>query len=329
MFSHALKTLIQYLRAPATRSAEEFGDAIEEEITFHLASRTQEYMTGGMSADGARRAALKRFGDATRVAVECQAAEVRRLATWHRLHLAITTLLFISVGVFCLTSMRPEGGRLALSQLPPGIVSLLDNDWSGDVTGRILDERGRPIDAAHVLVVVKTWPDHSYFQRAYAVVTGPDGQFLIEDVHSVTEPFAVQIAVVAEKRVLKSAYHRRTAGQLKPLVFELPPSTGLALRVEAEGGGERLAGVEVLPHVRVESSGAEHLVYFDSAQPIVRQTNDEGRVELPYFQPGDKVSVMLRMPQGEWESRDIIVPAAGKIATIRASRGEEHIREES
>ncbi len=104
------------------------------------------------------------------------------------------------------------------------------------------------------------------------------------------------------------------------MVFQLPPSSGFALQVEAEHGGT-LAGVEVMPHGRVEAGGIEHLVYFDSAQPIVRRTDARGRVELPYFEPGDTATVLFRMHKGAWESRDIVVPAAGEIATIRPSSG--------
>lgn len=329
MIGHTRKTLLRYLRTPAARSAEEFGDAIEKEIAFHIVERTRQYMADGMSEEDASRAALTRFGDASRVAAECHAAAVGGLAVWHRLHLTMTAVLAIAVGVLWLTSRRPSEGPLTVtSQLPPGIASLLDNDWTGDITGQILDEHARPIDGAHVLVVVKTWPDQSYFQRAYTAITDADGRFLIEDVHPVNERYAVQIAAVAENRVLKSSYYRRSVGTLEPVVFELPPSSGFALQVEAEQGGT-LAGVEVLLHGRVEAVGTEHLVYFDSAQSLVKRTNVDGRVELPYFQPGDTANVLLRTSQGDWERRDIIVPAAGKVVTIRVSMEDEHPSEES
>lgn len=329
MIGSMLKTLLRYLHSPPARSAEEFGDAIEQELAFHIAERIREYMAEGLSEQDAKRAALMRFGDASRVAAECHAAAVGGLALWHRLHLAMTAALAIAVGVLWFTSRRSGEDPLALaSQLPPGIASMLDNDWTGDITGQILDEHEQPIDNASVLVVVKTWPDQSYFQRAYTAITDAQGRFLIEDVHPVNERYAVQIAAVAENRVLKSSYHRRRTGRLEPVVFKLPPSSGFALQVEAQRGGT-LTGVEVLPHSRVEVGGTEHLVYFDSAQSLVRRTDGEGRVELPYFQPGDTATVLLRIHEGDWESRDIIVPAAGEAATIRASLGDEDDFEES
>jgi hypothetical protein len=329
MIRRTLKSLHRYLRTPAARSAEEFGNEIEEEISFHLAQRASEYMAGGMCEEDARHKALERFGNASRYAAQCHLATVRGLATWHRLHFATTIALVVAVTFFGFRSTRPSAdSNLEFSQLPPGIASMLDNDWTGDVRGRLVDERGQPITSAHVLVVVKTWPDESYFQRAYTAISGPDGGFLIENVHPIDEQYAVQIAAVADNRVLKSSYHQLAGGSLKPLQFELPASSGFGLKVE-DSQGVTFSGVEVLPHGRVEADGHEHIVYFDSAQPIIRVTNADGRVELPYFQPGDTAAVMLRVPNGKWESHEVIVPAAGEDATVRASAHRELQYEES
>ncbi|HEX2473142.1 MAG TPA: hypothetical protein VHK01_00265, partial [Lacipirellulaceae bacterium] len=139
--------------------------------------------------------------------------------------------------------------------------------------------------------------------------------------------FEVQIAAVADHRVLKSSYHQVTSGSLQPLEFELPASSGFRLKVE-DAEGVTLSGVEVLPHGRVEAGGDKHIVYFDSAQPIIRVTNATGRVELPYFRPGDTATLMIRVPNGKWESREVIVPANGQDATVRASsRGERQLKE--
>jgi YD repeat-containing protein len=80
-----------------------------------------------------------------------------------------------------------------------------------------------------------------------------------------------------------------------------------------------LPNVEVLPQSRIEASGTRHLIYFDSAQSLVSHTDNTGRVELPYFQPGDTAGVLLRTPNGDWQPHDVKVPPAGQTATIRAS----------
>ena len=316
MLTQTLHALRHYLRTPAAWSAERFGDEIEDEIAFHLTERTRDLIAEGFSEEEAKQAALTQFGDAARIAAECHAGAVGGLALWHRLHLAMTVALAVAVGALWF-SLHPT--MLDLSeQLPTALASMVDNDWTGDVTGRILDDQGRAISNAHVLVVVKTWPDGSYFQRAYTAITDASGGFLVEDVHPLDELYEVQIAAVADHRVLKSAYLSHKNGALAPIVFQLPPSQGFALRVEASRG-ESLAGIEVLPHGRIEEGGDTHVVYFDSAQQIIRRTDRDGRVELPYFQPGDTATVMLRAPEGEWVSRDVVVPAHGRVATIRTS----------
>jgi len=314
MIRRTFKTLRQYIRTPAAWSAERFGDEIEDEITFHLSERTRDLMAHGLSQEEARKAALARFGDAARIAAECHVDAVGGLALWHRLHLAMTVALAVAVGTLWL-GLQPSLTSLS-EQLPTALASMVDNDWNGDVRGTILDDRGHAIPNAHVLIVVKTWPDGSYFQRAYTAISDPSGRFLVEDVHPLDELYEVQIAAVADHRVLKSAYLSQERGALAPVVFKLPPSQGFQLKLEARNG-ETLAGAEVLPHGRIEEDGATHVVYFDSAQQIIRRTDRDGHVDLPYFQPGDTATVMLRAPQGEWVSRDVVVPEHGKVATIR------------
>lgn len=325
MIRHIFGSLLKYLKTPPARSAEEFGDEIEEEIAFHLASSTYEFSNGGMTMAEARRAAVEKFGDPARVAALCHAGSLGGLAAWHRLHLALTLVLSVCVGLLWFQTTFRDDVRLA--QLPPGIASMLDNDWTGDVQGRILDDSGVPIANAHVLVVVKTWPDESYFQRAYLAMSSADGQFHIDDVYPVNEVYEVQVAALADYRTLQSSYYPNCRGALDPLEFKLSTSSDFELIVKSEQGSA-LAGVEVLLHGRVAKGGEQHTVYFDSAQPIMRITDATGHVALPYFKPGDTATVMVRVPDGQWKSYDVVVPTTGATATIRATaQGEPHTEE--
>lgn len=317
MLASILKSILGYLRSPAARSAEEFGDDIEAEIAFHLDARAREYMQSGMSEPDARRAAIQQFGNPAQIAVECHAGDIGRLVLWHRLHLALTVGLVLAVAWLWFGTARSiDVQRLVASHVPPGIASMLDNDWTGDVTGRIVDERGRPIENAHVLAVVKTWPDQSYFQRAYTAVSDSQGKFVIQDVHPVNERFQVQVAAVADGRALTSEYHSARNGTLPPIVLRLAPSSGFAVQIESENGA-RLPDVELLPQGRVAANGTEHVVYFDSAQGLVRRADDAGRAELPYFQTGDTANFLVRTAKGKWMSQDVKVPAAGEVVKIR------------
>lgn len=317
MLASILKSILGYLRSPAARSAEDFGDDIEAEIAFHIDARAREYMQTGMTEADARRAAIQRFGNPAKVAVECHAADIGRLILWHRLHLALTAgLVLVVAWLWFGTTRTIDVQRLVASHVPPGIASMLDNDWTGDVTGQIVDERGRPIENSHVLVVVKTWPDQSYFQRAYAAVSDFEGKFVIQDVHPVNERFQVQVAAVADGRALTSEYHSALNGTLPPITLTLAPSSGFAVQIESENG-TKLSDVELLPQGRVAANGTEHVIYFDSAQCLVRRADDAGRVELPYFQTGDTANFLVRTAKGEWMSQDVKVPATGEVVKIR------------
>ncbi|WP_010587262.1 carboxypeptidase-like regulatory domain-containing protein [Schlesneria paludicola] len=318
MIPKLISNLFDYLRTPAARSAQEFGDAIEDEIAFHLAERTDENVARGMSPEQARREAMASFGDASKIAAQCHREAVHSLALWHRVHLGMTACLAVSVAAlwFGASKRALRVPTLELAQLPPGIATMLAHDWTGDLTGRIVDEEGRPIPNAQVLAVVKTWPDQSYFQRAFVTATNAGGQFSIENVHPIDELYECQLAVIAEKRLLKSAYYGNQHGTFTPVTLQLPPASSLTLRVESDRG-ETLAGVDVLPHRRVEPGGEQHQVYFDSAQSIISQTDREGCATLPYFSSGDIATVLLRGKTGEWQTHDVTVPAAGETITIR------------
>jgi hypothetical protein len=200
--------------------------------------------------------------------------------------------------------------------LPPGIASMLDNDWTGNVTGRIVDEAGQPIVGAYALVVVKTWPDESYFQRAYSVKSDSNGRFTIRHVYPLNEKYQVQVAAVADNHELKSVYHSKSGGDLEWIMIKLPRSIPFVLRVESERG-DPLENVEALLHGRTDLQGNNHVVYFDSAQSLMKRTNADGKVELPFFQPEDDGVVMLKTLGNEWQTYEFHVPSEGNIATIR------------
>jgi hypothetical protein len=44
---------------------------VDEELTFHLDARIRDYVSKGMSPDAARRTAMEKFGDVTRVRETC------------------------------------------------------------------------------------------------------------------------------------------------------------------------------------------------------------------------------------------------------------------
>lgn len=312
-----LAALLQYARAPVARSAEEYDLAIEKEIAFHVAERTEEYIANGMPADQAKQSALNKFGDVARIASQCRVEAMGGLVAWHRLHFALTMGLIVAVASLSISGMRRSNDSLRIAaSLPPGIASMLNHDWTGDVTGRVVNEEGQPIAGACVLVVVKTWPDNSYFQRSYSAICDNHGEFEIRRVHPRNEKYEVLVSAVADHRLLKSSYHSKSGGTLEPVQLELPTSSQFVLQIESEQGAV-LHGIEILLQERMETNGSRHQVYFDSAQSLIKQTDEQGRVQLPYFQPGDTATVLVRTADRSWQPHELLVPDQGQILTLR------------
>ena len=274
------------------------SDSIRDEITFHLTETAARQAELGVSADEARCSAAERFGDVTGVIRECAADSAETHSRWHRRHLALTSLLIVGAAALGAWSYRAVNA-------PPWI-------GDGDLAGQVVDEMGKPIAGAHVLAVVKTWPQQAFRQLAYTAITGADGMYRIENVYPLDEKYEVQIAVLADERLLQSNYSEDCSGEHSPIDFTLRSTTPLAVRFESPSG-QPMVGVHVFPFARIDANGERHGVYFCSAAPIVRESNAEGRVALPYFAPGDRAALYVRQATGEWETHDASINDSGEV----------------
>lgn len=297
MIQRWLAELRDYIRSPRG-VPDRVSDSIRDEIVFHITESAARQIESGTPAEEAHLAAVCKFGDVAGVVRECatDAADVH--SRWHRRHLATTAVLLIGV---------VSGGAWAVRALnaPPWI-------GEGDLSGRIVDDAGQPIVGAHVLAVVKTWPKQAYRQLAYTAVTDADGRYRIDDVYPLDEKYEVQLAAVADRRLLQSAYVDLQQGPLAPVDFKLRATTPMVVRFESTSG-QPLAGVEVFPSERIDASGARHTIYFCSGAPIIARSNEAGRVSLPYFSPGDRVAFYIREPFGEWRTEELTVDSTEEI----------------
>ena len=274
------------------------SESIRDEISFHLSETAARQVEQGIPVDEACRSAMTRFGDVDGVVRECAADSLATHSRWHRRHLALTVVLVIGAAILGAWSYR-------VLNAPPWI-------GDGDLVGQVVDELGKPVAGAHVLAVVKTWPQQAFRQLAYTAITGDDGMYRIDNVYPLDEKYAVQIAVIADERLLKSNYIDLRDGQLDPLNFKLQSTTPLAVRFESSDG-RPMMGVHVFPCSRTDVNGQEHLVYFCSAGPIVEESDAEGRVTLPYFSPGDRAALYVRPPDGDWSTHETSIDASGEV----------------
>ena len=305
-----------YLARPLNKTSDEFADEIKYEIAFHISQRASDLEASGLTPSAAHTEALTRFGDVARYASECHRESTSGIGWFHRLHL-VTTLVMGVVVCFLLIN---QFGRNAISvaKMPPGILAMLDNDWSGTVNGRVESEDGDPIHEAKLLVTVKTWPDGSYCQRGYSAVTDSNGRFSIAGVCPLNAHYEVQVTAIAPDHELKSSYKEFDKGESKPFDFQLGASSGVTLVVE-DSSGSPLPNVQILPHERIDRQGNTHSLYFDSGQPMIATTDQQGRVNLPYFRAGDQFTVLVHS-KGDWLPLETIAPATGEFASVHAPR---------
>ena len=300
MLGRLWQSLRAYCQEPLSVTLAREQEELCEEIAFHVDRRIEDAAAEGMDPQQSRSAALQRFGDVPSVLAECSHANRRRQWIVHRLHQAITLLLVVATLI--LWSER--------STRPPAMTP------AGDIVGAVLAENGDVVDSAFVLAVVKTWPDGHYRQDSYVGITGPDGKFQIADVYPIDQEYEVQLAVVADGRRLESKYIDQASGSLPPQQFRLKNSETLALRFESDSGLP-VAGVRVFPFERLDQDGQRHCVYFSSAEPIVRTSSESGDVPLPHFAPGDRATVYVCFPDGDWQTRELTVPKVDQVVVLR------------
>lgn len=185
---------------------------------------------------------------------------------------------------------------------------MLDNDWSGTVAGVVVDAKSTPLTNATIVVSVKTWPDESFFLRAYSTTTDDKGEFALPNVYPVNEQYELNLAVFADGHGMQSLYVTRSSGgELEPLRIELQPVSGMLLKV-ADENGVPIRDLEVRPAERVDGNGNGQVVYFDSARFLNLRTAEDGSISLPWYDLGDAISLAFCTAKDEWQSLRFVVP---------------------
>tara|TARA_R110002111_G_scaffold262872_1_gene342322 strand:+ start:38283 stop:39257 length:975 start_codon:yes stop_codon:yes gene_type:complete len=321
MLRNWFRTLFSYLHLPLIAHADREMQDIREEIAFHLSSSAEENLESGMDQRQSQQAALEQFGDVHSVVQDCCHVSLSRHLFWHRIHQVLTLILICAVGSLWFYTRNKPASNPDLSALALSGYSLAET--SGALRGTIVTEHGKPVSAAHILAVVKTWPPNGFRQNSYTATTRADGTFVIEDAYPPDHDYEVQIAAIADHRLLQSEYISMRQGTLEPFRFELSETRSFVLQFESRNGAP-LQGVSAFPFERVDQSGQQHCVYFCSAAPIIQKSNTTGKITMPHFLPGEQITVYIRFPDSDWQTQQFTVPV-GKNTVVLKPTPQKHL----
>ncbi len=111
-----MRTLADYLPTSDPRPIAEIDEDISEELQFHIEMRTEDNLATGMTPEGARHDALRRFGDFERIRGACRRIRVGERIMLQRIQTLLTVVLLgalIFLGVAHYNGQRAQEAAVA------------------------------------------------------------------------------------------------------------------------------------------------------------------------------------------------------------------------
>ena len=173
------------------------------------------------------------------------------------------------------------------TEMEPLVISVPRPDRR-NFKGMVKDEDGNPVAGARVLLLHKSWPNGRYMQRGYATTTNDKGEYNFAGQYNSGTQNAFLITIFVEKQQMVSRYEVFREGEdVTDFDFDLEPASSTRFRF-VDDSGNALANADIFVSNR-NSGGEDYMVYPNSRDNATWQTDDEGVVSLPYFEPGDEV----------------------------------------
>ena len=161
---------------------------------------------------------------------------------------------------------------------------------------QVTDSNGKAVADANVLVSHKTWPNNRFTMRAYHGASASDGSYTLPDAYDDDGQNGILVSVLAEGQLMQSQYVQNRGGALEPFEFKLGAAKSRKFRFEMNG--KPLSMASVLPVTRKGSDGNQHLIYPLTAQEFTLKTDANGELEMPYFDTGDEIELMIQSKNG-------------------------------
>lgn len=313
------------------RSRPASGSEAEEELLFHLRSLIEENTARGMTPAEAWDDAQSRFGSLNRYARECDRID-RGHSTFGKAGAAAALLVAFALAGWQFLEARMLRRQLqavtATSRKAEQAARLLadaarrpaavENVRRETLVGQVLETGLKPVAGANVLVILKTWPGNRFRQEDFFAKTDSEGRFQLSELVPVTGRYAIQVAAVRDGYTLGSTYQLVDEDQhppAAPVALTLEPATPLMLQFQ-DAAGKPIPGTRVLASGRETADGQSHSVYFQASEPIQVVADDQGRVPMNCFKPGDRAEITVRRPGGDWDERRIEIPSDTDVLVV-------------
>ena len=313
---------------------------VGDELMFHFRELVNEHIAEGLSFDAAWERSEQQFGPMRRYADECRTAQaVAPNKRRYVVGLALTAAVTLVAWLFMEAHRLPQRDELRLLRAEFDSLRNEQNvrhvDASRgsparriaggfDLTGAVLDDTGRPVAQATVLVIRKTWPGGGYRQEAFTATTNDEGRFDLPEFVPADDQYGIQVAALKDGFAFQSAYQLKDRTPIErpdPIALRLQRSSHVTLVVHDENG-EPIANARVIPSARKPRDGAGHLVYFHGSESVQSATDATGRVTLNCFVAGDQAEIFLQLPGEDWTNREFEVSTADQVVDLPAKWSE-------
>jgi hypothetical protein len=127
-----IDSLAARLPAVDARPISQIEQEIFDELDFHIAMRTEENMSLGMSAEAARSAALAQFGDFAAVQHKCRRALLGDRIMWQRIQMGLSVVLLGAVALLAVQLYNGQrANRAAIDDITSALKQLAPQAASG------------------------------------------------------------------------------------------------------------------------------------------------------------------------------------------------------
>ena len=288
---------------------------VNDELLFHFRELVKEQLDKGESFDDAWDTAERQFGTLRKYEDECRTLRLREQLVPSKAMVGSLVAMVLVIGwlTFEVHSFGGKSNMLHAQTTSPS------NEKSNlhDLTGQIMDEQGKPLAGAQVLLILKTWPNNRFQQKAFNTKTDSQGQYTFEKMVPDDGQYAVLVTAVPDGYAFRSTYilEKKPTGPPKPIDIKLERASPVDVVVK-DGDGNPIKDAEFFVARREPKESEQNLIYFLGSEPVHVKTGKEGQAKVNVLKPEDKGKIYIKSPSGDWIEKSFVVPKEGRPIEI-------------